>query len=306
MKTTLAYIDKACSEVQEKPRFVTKSIAGFSMTVAESESSYRKESYSTSAKALRAMLKEAGIQPLAILPRQWWHDIVEATGLLDLAPTWHSTIRMDVRPHTRTVLRLAEWALIGFFLASWAAASAWLMSFGNGANNIITLTLTSALVGFAVTFIWSMLLVGTLRLAGIRIEGVLARWVISPLYILFKGEERLVREMVKSESHFRERWIPIALPTPPKDVCDILIKAEKLNHPLRVAAEYQAVSFAVPVSRLITMDLEEEIKERAIQREISADPIVYIENSNAVAIIAQFGDFPIEKEIVDQVVGRGL
>lgn len=50
-------------------------------------------------------------------------------------------------------------------------------------------------------------------------------------------------------------------------------------------------------------ELSDERQWEREQRAIRRDPILYLSMGSAVAIIGQFGDFPIEKEIVDRVAG---
>lgn len=94
----------------------------------------------------------------------------------------------------------------------------------------------------------------------------------------------------------------LVLPPPPADVAEILCKAVKLSTAIKVAAVAEAISFAESPFDLLDRhrkDLEEDrLRELARQ----SDPIVYTEYGTATAVIAQFGEFPIEKEVVDAVV----
>lgn len=92
----------------------------------------------------------------------------------------------------------------------------------------------------------------------------------------------------------------LVMPVPPDDVAQVLLKAQ--NFPLQVATVADAIGFKESMGQLLKAEqakIEEEIRYREWLRN---DPIVYTEEGSATAIIAQFGDFPIEKDVVDFVV----
>lgn len=92
----------------------------------------------------------------------------------------------------------------------------------------------------------------------------------------------------------------LVLPVPPADVAAILLKCAGL--PLKVAAVAEAISFKETPSELLRREVARREAEARRREAIMADPIVYVEHETAVAVIAQFGDFPIEQEVVDAVV----
>lgn len=72
---------------------------------------------------------------------------------------------------------------------------------------------------------------------------------------------------------------------------------------LNVAAVPEAIRFDQSISSIFFSHVIEQVRyEEALRR----DPIVYVEQSPATAILAQFGDFPIERELVDRVVAAQL
>lgn len=95
----------------------------------------------------------------------------------------------------------------------------------------------------------------------------------------------------------------LVLPDPPADVAGVLCKAQSLK--LTVAAVTDAIRFAEKPSEL--MKANAHPKDRWAQEQgyedyadwLKRDPIIFTEHGSAAAIIAQFGDFPIEKEVVD-------
>jgi hypothetical protein len=87
------------------------------------------------------------------------------------------------------------------------------------------------------------------------------------------------------------------MPVPPPDVADRLLKAKGLD--LKVATVAEAISFKETPSELYRR--APAISE-VVERWLRDDPIIYFEQGTAAAIIGQFGDFPIEHDIVARVL----
>jgi hypothetical protein len=97
------------------------------------------------------------------------------------------------------------------------------------------------------------------------------------------------------------RYVTVILPNPPEDVQAILLKAHG-TFTMKVAAVPDAISLK-ETPREILAGVVKSLEEEARRQEAwKADPIIYIEEGVVTAIIAQFGDFPIEKIVVDAVV----
>ncbi|MDB5584860.1 MAG: hypothetical protein JWR80_10036 [Bradyrhizobium sp.] len=99
----------------------------------------------------------------------------------------------------------------------------------------------------------------------------------------------------------------LILPDPPADVAETLCKAQRFT--LTVAAVGDAIRFAEKPSELMkaanTNPKDLWAQEQGYEDYadwIKRDPIIFTEHESATAIIAQFGDFPIEQEVVDAVV----
>lgn len=99
----------------------------------------------------------------------------------------------------------------------------------------------------------------------------------------------------------------LMLPDPPEDVAEILCKAQALT--LTVAAVSEAIRFLEKPSELIK-NAKSNPKDQWAKAQgyedyadwLKRDPIIFTEQGSATAIIAQFGDFPIEQKVVDAVV----
>lgn len=90
----------------------------------------------------------------------------------------------------------------------------------------------------------------------------------------------------------------LVLPMPPADIAQTLLKMDS-RVPLKVAAVADAVAFKETPSEIMRNVVA---AREAIERQLREDPIVYYDGGIATAIIAQFGDFPIEKEVVQRVL----
>lgn len=86
----------------------------------------------------------------------------------------------------------------------------------------------------------------------------------------------------------------IVLPEPPADVIEKLIKVKSLS--LKTAAVLDAIRFAETPTQIRRGAVA---AWQAYQDWIKNEPIIYHEHGTAAAIIAQFGDFVIEKQAVD-------
>lgn len=97
--------------------------------------------------------------------------------------------------------------------------------------------------------------------------------------------------------------VALVLPTPPAGVADILLKASSKEYlGLKVAAVAEAISFRETPAQILRSETAKREAEARRQERFDADPIIFYEEGTAAAIIAQFGDFPIEQQVVDAVV----
>lgn len=103
------------------------------------------------------------------------------------------------------------------------------------------------------------------------------------------------------------RGTTVTLPEPPQDVVEILV-ATKGMYPQTVAVP-EAFLLAPSPQQLLTEAFREQFHRETTERAARAyrhDPIVYVREGPAVAIVAQFGDFPIEKAMMDRIAGEDL
>jgi hypothetical protein len=89
----------------------------------------------------------------------------------------------------------------------------------------------------------------------------------------------------------------LVMSIPPADVAETLLKAKDLD--LWVATVAEAVSFKETPSELYR---HVRSMEEAVAKMLRDDPIIYFERGCAVAVLAQFGDFPIELQVVNRIL----
>ena len=118
----------------------------------------------------------------------------------------------------------------------------------------------------------------------------------------------ILEEMATDRCFYEGNNARIILPQAPADVIQTLIKVKGLS-PKTVAVP-EAISFAGGAGQVIAdMHKGANAKDdwaRAQGYEdykdwLRRDPIVFVEKEGVTAIVGQFGDFPIESELVDRV-----
>jgi hypothetical protein len=245
---------------------------------------------------MKRALEKLGIEPLAFLPTNAWHKICADSGLFRLNAGDSSQIALS----TVSVGQVAGRARMNTALALTALALAvWTLVFAMFSSNGMRSWPASGLsLLAAVGALW--LCSGQVSTFFLRrsVRSFLRRPWQEVLMSFFPGGKSCAfsQDALNAE---------LVLPEPPEQVAAILLKAKSL--PLQVAAVAEAISFAeTPESMLLhaaSARIERqrhELAENVLRRVF--DPIVYYEHKGVVAIIAQFGDFPIEKEAVDRAL----
>jgi hypothetical protein len=97
-------------------------------------------------------------------------------------------------------------------------------------------------------------------------------------------------------------YATLVLPIPPADVMQTLLKASRGGFAMKTAAVPEAISFKETIPQLRNMETARREEEARRLEAARRDPIIYTEHGTATAVLAQFGDFPIEQELVDAVV----
>lgn len=144
-------------------------------------------------------------------------------------------------------------------------------------------------------------------------------------YMKLRTHGQLIRELMTGEPtqtdikptaevlRFNRRWSSdvdgavwdLLLPVPPEEVAEKLIRAADADMELRTVAVYDAIDFVggiKPILHRVNGNFEDYRQEEQERIDwIRNDPIVYVPRGTVTAVVAQFGPFPIEQEIVDKV-----
>jgi hypothetical protein len=92
----------------------------------------------------------------------------------------------------------------------------------------------------------------------------------------------------------------LVMPTPPDDVIEILRKCRDIPD-LKVASVPDAIGFKESPTQIYNRAIAQVEAE---QRALTLDPIVYFESGKVACIIAQFGDFPVEQQVVETLKAK--
>lgn len=251
-------------------------------------------------------LKRVGVEPIAVLPLTAWERICDSTGLYRFMPKGD-----QVRFSASNLLKQAE---------DYARAKAdeWhrrhrvftLCAFGVW---IVAIALCT-FMGYSVHGGW-YIPAGCFFFCGLSIlaspEGGLMD--SRPRDIEAARIRELVAEHEKNGTLFKELWpdlkepengenIRIALPEPPTDVQERLIAAERARLPLNIAVVGDAIAFKEPVADVLVGIRGKYWDEVERLEALNRDPIAYVIEGTAVAIIDQYGEFPIEKDVINKVI----
>lgn len=327
MKTNLAYIDTSaayqieCSERGEvtpslKDTITTsppRTIAGFvienrltldgDLRAAKKQRTDRIVQYNRAATALRANLASVDVQPLAVLPRSAWDNICVQSGLFRISTNRYSTVNISSRIAEECRRSAPIWAwLLGPILGlAWAVTTITvghlyvIDNWNVPAWPIVVLVVA----GVGLATIWGSI-INTLpqRLEKKATQTALKSYLDSHTHAEVLADLCSYKDHLSFEEGYHSDGPQIVLPTPPDDVAEVLLKVQSFDD-LRVAAEAGAIQFKGGFERVLRTQYEKILHDEEMARR---DPIVYVVHDGAVAIIAQFGDFPIEQEVVNRVV----
>ncbi len=107
-----------------------------------------------------------------------------------------------------------------------------------------------------------------------------------------------------SQWQAQPQTVTVLLPPPPADVVDILLKASKGGIAMKVAAVAEAIGFKEDLKTVRAGTAKHYADEEERIRRLREEPFIYTEHGTSTAVLAQFGDFPIEKEVVDLIVEK--
>lgn len=246
-------------------------------------------------------LEGENISPLAVVPVSLWDELCKHAGLYRFAPSSAGVVLVDALPlieeaqaHAltcvgrRAVVKRMLILVIGFGLAA-AIGIVWPSPDGLFVSVMTTLSTLLVLV-----LSWNECKSDWRTIERLRLDRL--KDLISEHESAGTITEALWPEHIEPS---RGVPIKIVLPVPPTDVQGILIAAESLKFQLKVAVVGGAISFCEPIADALVGKSGERWENAARSQQ---DPIVYIQNGSAVAILAQFGDFPLELDVMTKLV----
>ena len=239
---------------------------------------------------LMTRLKEAGVQPLAVLPRMAWRKLCLASKLIFVGGS--GPVALNTWPVISRLREGAEDEIRATKSRRWGREGVRVPEhhFEVYARNWVRQQPKADLL--------EMLMHSREHRTFIRANSPTARYVQGPCDVA-----------------------EIVLPPPPQDVVTTLLKARLLD--LKTVAEPAAIAFTPTLETIIGRGAREghptttgpvqgfaPINDHQAQQLGYADldewrrlcPIIYTEHQSAAAVIAQFGDFPIEREVVERAV----
>lgn len=253
---------------------------------------------------------EHEVTPLAVIPKTMWHRICRESRLYRFKPDSEGKIRVDTRDAiyfdiTAGLLGLALWLAPIVAFAYVACAMHW-----PGTPTLLNWAMVVGLIGTVISYI---VMASKFQFRPFIDVHVVLGGMMARLYDLTPHEWRLHRMLPDmrglSDKGTKTRLI---LPPMPDDVAAIVERAALTNYTLRVAVVPQGFCFESPASDLFVKTFVNNAHERAWRMKQRAhavghffahlDPIIYITSGNVVAIVAQFGEFPIEREAVMKAI----
>lgn len=291
MKTNLAYVEEAFERSLASPLKSVETIGGFQFEKREPVSEKRVASYREAAALIKKTLADADVTPLAVVPSQWWKALLRETGLCVVGAEQDS-VGIDFPPLSKisgwaAFMQFALGVVMGGVLGdlSIIACDHFWGPYGGG-------PFTLSMVPIVVLSVFSAIRSGRMM---VRLACAIAFWSE-------KSRRRVLNFDVNSM--WSSARLGFRLPTPPEDFREMLLKlrARGLLSHAKYAAELRAFQFSPSVAdRAAERILDDRVEARRRFFETMADPICYVEINGAVAVVGQFGDFPIEKEVVDRV-----
>lgn len=253
---------------------------------------------------LQKLLDSRGIEPLAMITRKAWMKIVADHGLINVCPSWSGSVAFDMsRTPTLKYVAGLDWVpfVVGLVFTFATTATGWLL-FGQA------------------NYTFSPIIVGIV--GAVILMALLAR-MIDPIQA--KRRRKLLQNFVKTQTHkqllqlvstheygmtylasgqYSDQYQhDVVLPEPPSTVLDILKKLNQTQEwqpRLFVAAEPDAIQIAGGWAHAFVKEVEAEEARRIA---LKADPILYLINGEAVAILAQYGEgFKLEEAAIEAVI----
>lgn len=296
--------EEACPTLT-KP--IMKNIAGFEIVDPDANQKAIKDrvakiqNYAINKSEMLKRVREAGVEPLATLPTTAWNAICQKSELYQLSPAGGkirinlSVLDNKIQDYVQILEVCSAVALLfgsaigtdlalNFYLVSdWHHMTAW---------QIVGSLVIGLFPGILVALMAGFLFIGGM---GDMFSSLYHKWAVKR----YLNSESMMKSLLKDNGS--GGWeVGVKLPDPPAEIQTILTAINKsYNLSLKVAAVADAITLDKrDLASKLRKNFEMEMERR---RQIQADPILYVEGSGVVVIVGQFGDFPIEKDIVKKL-----
>lgn len=303
----------------DKTPFV-RHIAGFAVLDPEmftkGEDIRRKQvrEYLEARERMRVLLNSKQVEPLAILPAKAWNQICESTGLYRFRMNHDGTIGIEIKDvqYFKTFGLAAAFAFWSMIPLAAVYATAEYNQWDHFAWGNTLSVIACVLLGIGYIIMANMTLTPYLLS-----YGLFARLGSHIMNIL--PHSWLARRLIPKRAYYNdgpegygENRARLLLPTPPDDVTETLHRVQGMKG-LSTAIVEDGFRFVELPSSFFEGSIHQDVHNRQIDRQNKReerrrirmardrDPIVYIENEGCVAIVAQFGEFPIERGVVETV-----
>lgn len=306
----------------------TRSIAGLSVitnaardAVVNPEAAktvVRLKQYRTDREQVKSQLAAAGVPPLAVLPLSAWERICERAKVFRFIPQ-DDRVRFDASAVVAKAEELTKQesereklpdsvgglGLIAMMIGAIAGAvgSANVLSaFGLGSAVTFLGIIVGFILGAFVGFLGFCLCFDNLPSRKKKMMEREARNIRSVVASLQKDGALLERLWPNYSEPAEGKTVRIALPPAPAKVQERLLAAEKAGLTMHLAAVGDAIVLREDVGDIIVGLRAKEWDVRGRELMLKYDPIIYVVHGSAVAVLDQFGEFPIEKEVINEVV----
>lgn len=309
--------------VVEKLPVVGQNLWGFQVPdevlVSEARDKLRRERlveikhYRDNALKVTRDLHDLDIEPLAVMTTKAWHEILRRSGLfvVDMQPDGHTYVSTKLVRQLKTSAHPDRWGFVGAVVA--LALSVWpiMKCFAFGWEPVGALFASAFVLGFAIS--------ATVCAANIikavvdrhTFEKRVDRYIATHSWQEFlrdvQGDGKFLGHHEYNDGNGSRMWAKMQLPQPPVSAVQTLRKLYRNGQArrsdanytnIRVAAEADAIGIAGGMREYFKTGYDVLVSEEVRLR---ADPILFIDYKGVTAVIDQWGDFPIERKVIEEV-----
>lgn len=248
--------------------------------------------------------KRIGIEPLAVLPAKTWDAVAKRYELYRFTPTGNQVLAsFNVLHHMidEEVRRLASEEVPRMRKRSWlhAGAAAALTASGAALGNYLGYLTPLAYAWLILPIV--MKGIGACYISEYRNSrdaknkhGAAAAKNVVASVLADGGMHKLLWPHGTEEE--KGELVEIQLPNPPAEVQEQVARLEQAHMKIGVAADKAAIGISGDaLSKALYGSWVAQLPQLK-------DPIVFVQEGNAVAIIAQYGDFEVERAAIQEIV----